>query len=908
MESVVGREVELDAVESFLDAAVGGQTVLAIVGEPGIGKSTLWAEAVARARGRGASVLEARPAESEAKLSFAGLADLLSTVPARVLDAIPAVQREALEVALLRARAARTPDRRLLGTALLSVVRALAAEREVVLAIDDLQWLDPPSSAAVEFTLRRLLEEPVRALVAVRAGDAAQFGLSGVEHDGRLVRLELGPLSIASLHRIVSTQLGRAFPRPTLVRIGQACGGNPLYALEIARLIEQDGDAREIPVPESLQALVTSRVRSLPRRTQDALLRAATLARPDLCLVDARALVPAEEAGLVRVRADERVEFVHPLFASAVYSSVPIPRRRATHRTLADAVPDPEERARHLALGCDGPDEGVALAVVEAARGARLRGAPDSAAELTELAIRLLPEGSGSADALRLDLAEHLYLASDFPRAADVLERLREELEPGDLRARALLVLGEIDYWRRGESAATALVEEALLNAREPIVQARCRVAIAMYAGTVDLAKAAATARAALVLLEKLPDAEPGLVAAALGARVRADLFLGEGFDAEAAERALELERGAPPAAADQRVVFKLGQWLRYVDDLDGARTNLVQSEQAARDEGDDSSLANILLNRMIVETWAGEWGEAEALASRMADAFAQQGVGVESEGGGPWRAYVNAHVGRLDAVRAAFERADPAEPIVAMIWDRCVGLAALAAGEGAEAERHLSRALAELDRVDFREPAIWRVDGDAVEAAIAVGDLDRAESLTARFEERAARSCIPWSLAVSARCRGALLAARGELKGAAEALERALAEHERCPMPFERARTLLVHGQVRRRLKQKRRARASLEEALAIFRSLGAEPWLQRTEDELARVAVRRAPDELSATELRIARLAASGSTNQEIAQQVFLTRKAVEANLARAYRKLGIRSRAQLSRALDARESPPA
>ena len=350
MVEVVGREAELDAVESFLDGAVGGQTVLAIVGEPGIGKSTVWAEGVALARRRDSRVLEARPAESEAKLSFAGLADLLSTVPADVLDTIPAVQREALEVALLRARAARPPDRRLLGTALLSVLRVLASEREVVLAIDDFQWLDPPSVAAVEFTLRRLLEEPVRALVAVRAGVAGQSGLSGVEHGGRLARLELASLSVASLHRILSSQLGRAFPRPTLVRIGQACCGNPLYALEIARLIERNGGAAGIPVPESLQALVTSRVRSLPRRAQDALVRAAALARPDLRLVDARTLVPAEEAGLVRVRADERVEFVHPLFASAVYSSAPLERRRAMHRALADAVPDPEERARHLAL------------------------------------------------------------------------------------------------------------------------------------------------------------------------------------------------------------------------------------------------------------------------------------------------------------------------------------------------------------------------------------------------------------------------------------------------------------------------------------------------------------------------------------------------------------------------------
>ena len=351
-----------------------------------------------------------------------------------------------------------------------------------------------------------------------------------------------------------------------------------------------------------------------------------------------------------------------------------------------------------------------------------------------------------------------------------------------------------------------------------------------------------------------------------------------------------------PPAAADQRVVFKLGQWLRYVDDLDGARARLAQAEQAARDEGDESSLANILLNRMIVETWAGEWGEAEALAERMADAFAQQGV--ESEGVGPWRAYVDAHVGRFDVVRAAFEQASPGEPIVSMIWSRCLGLAALAAGEGREADRQLSQALAELDRVDFREPAIWRVDGDAIEAAITVGELERAEQLLGRFEERAARSQIPWSLAVSARCRGLLHAARGDLEGAAASLELALVEHERCPMPFELARTLLAQGQVLRRLKRKRQGRTSLEEALAIFGRLGAEPWERRAEGELARVAVRRAPGDLSATELRIGQLAAAGRSNAEIAAEVFVSRKTVEANLGRVYRKLDIRSRAQLAR----------
>jgi DNA-binding NarL/FixJ family response regulator len=900
---IVGRESELTVVEAFLVDGDRGAGTLAIVGEAGIGKTTLWAEAVRRARGRGAAVLVASPAESEARLSFAGLADLVSAVAEEPLAALPGPQRHALDVALLRVEADRPPERRLVGTAVLSLLRELAAAGEVVLAIDDVQWLDPPSAGAVEFALRRLADEPVRTLLSLRSAHADV--LDRIAHAGRLERLELGPLSVAALHRIVAGSLGRAFPRPTLVRIAQASAGNPLYALEIARLLDQGGGARDrrgLPVPESLQALAAERVRSLPARTRAALLRAAALARPDLRLVDARALAPAEEAGLVRITADGRVEFVHPLFASAVYSSAPLSRRRETHLALAKAVADPEEIARHLALASDGRDEAVARVVEDAARRARSRGAPDTAAELTELALGLVPEGSPAVDELRLDLVRHLYHAGDFQRASTVLDELRRDLAPGDLRAGALLALAEIDYWRKGESAAVSLAEEALAAASDPLVRGRCQAAIAMYAGTVDLRKAAAAARAALAELESVPDAEPGLLAEALGAKVRADLFLGEGFNAEAAARARRLDEIAPPAAVDSRVVFKLGQWLRYVDDLDGARASLAEAEEQAGEEGDESSLANILLNRVVVETWAGRWTDAAELTGQMSDAFEQ--LGVEPEGIDPWRAYVDAHAGRLEVARAVAGRM-PREPIVAMIWNRCLGLAELAAGDNAAADRHLSDAIAELDRVEFREPAIWRIDGDAIEAAAAVGELDRAERLLERFEERAARSRIPWSLAVSGRCRGLVLATRGELDAAAEALERALSEHERCPVPFERARTLLVQGQVLRRLKRKRQARAALEEAFAIFWELGAEAWAGRVEAELERVAVRTAPLDLSATELRIAQLAAAGLTNRAIAAEVFVTQKAVEANLARAYRKLGIRSRAQLSRALDARES---
>ncbi len=900
MSSVVGREPELTVVEAFL-AAGEGRGALAILGEPGIGKTTVWEEAVSLARSRGATVLVARPAESEAKLSFAGLADLLSTVPEELFSELPAPQRAGLDAALLRTASTRSPERRLVGTGFLSLLRALAADDTVVLAVDDLHWLDAASAAVLEFAVRRLRDVPVRAIVSIRSQETDASALLTLERELRLERLELGPLSVGALHRVLAQALGRTFPRPTLVRIAQASGGNPLYALEIARLLDGGGEQAgfvRMPVPTTLQALVRTRVRALPGRTRGALLRASALARPDTSMLEPRDLAAAEEAGLVRIAADGRIHFVHPLFASAVYSAAPLARRRETHRALAGVVADPEERARHLALACDGPDEEVMGEVEAAARHARMRGAPDTAAELAELALGLAPPGGAAAQRLQVELAEHLYLASDFQRAVAVLEELSTTLEPGDQRARVLVMLAEIDYWRGGESAALTLAEHALADARDPLMQARCHVAIAMYAGTVDLPRAAAGARDAVALLEPLADVDPGLVAAALGAFVRAELFLGNGFHAETAQRALALEQSAPPAAVDTRIVFKLGQWLRYVDDFEGARRQLAQAEEEARDEGDDSSLANILLNRVILETWAGALADATELAERMVDAFAQLGL----QPGGPnvWKTYVDAFAGRIDAVQAAAVTADMQEPIIAALWERTIGLADLTAGDLNAADRRLSRALSEFGRISFREPAIWRVDGDAIEAAVASGALDRAERWLRRFEERAARTRIPWSLAVSARCRALLLAAGGELEAAAEALEGSLAHHERCPMPFELARTLLVQGQVLRRLKRKRDARGSLEQARAIFARLGAEPWVARADSELQRVAVRRAPDELSATELQIAELAAAGLSNREIARQVFVSRKTVESNLARVYRKLGISSRAQLERAL--------
>ena len=899
--TIVGRDVELEAVVRFLASAKAPASILVIESEPGMGKTTLWREALLRSE-RTRIVLTCQPARSEASLSYSALGDLLSAVDQSAFGALPSPQREALEVALLRAEPTRrAPTRRAVGTALVSLVQTLAVRRPVLLAIDDVQWLDPDTASVVEFALRRLRDSPLHVLVTRRTGADDTVLLDAFDSPS-VARLSLRPLSAAALHGIITSRVDLPLRRPLVVRIAQLSGGNPLYALEIATMLARDGipSGRELPVPDDVRALVAKRIRALPAATREALLRTAIAAHPSVNLVDVAALGPAEEIDLVRIADDGRIHFTHPLYASAVHASTPLVRRRQAHSDLAASVSSPEERARHLALATGEPDEQVAETVVAAARLARGRGAPDTAAELSELAVRLSAPESPSLGQRKLELAQHLHVAGDLDRAARLLEELAASLPSGDLKAQALLHLSGLVYRRAGESAAAAVAREALDTADDPVLQAQCHAVLAGWAGTHELTGALTAAQTALELLEEQGDnADPGIASFALANRIRADLFLGNGFDETAANRALELEQAAqdPPASVDDRMVYRLGQWLRYVDELGPAREHLGQAYRTAIDEGDEASRLNILLNQLLVELWAGEAGVAEEVMTTLRETAVQLGVPAAAE---VWQTYLDAHLGKLERVRELAAEAEREEPIVDMLYLRSLGIVELAAGEREAADRDLERAGRRLEEIGFREPSVWRVEGDRIEAAVGVDDIARAEALTMRFERQAERSQIPWGLAAAARCRGILAAARGDAEAAPAALARALAAHERCPVPFERARTLLVLGQVHRRAKRKRLAKEALTAALDIFENVRSELWAERARAELQRVATRQAPATLTPTERQIAQLAADGLTNKGIAARMFVSAKTVEANLSRVYRKLGISARTQLGRAL--------
>ncbi len=908
---VVGRRPELEQLTAFFDRMPDGHQVLALTGPAGIGKTTLWRHGAERAAGQGRTVLSARPSGAEARLSFAGLADLLETVDEGLLDGLPPVQRRALDVALLRDEGDEHPvDDRVVASGLLSLLRALAAVAPVLVAVDDAQWLDAPTAGALAFALRRLAALPVGVLASIRTDGERPRTFVDALPGTRGSELVLGPLSVAAIHAIVQGELGRVLPRPTLVRVAQASGGNPFYAVEIARelfRLEQTAPSERLPVPAELQTLLRARVERLPPATRDALLSASCLGAPRTGIVPEEPLAPAEEAGVVRIAGDGRIRFEHPLLAAAVYESASTARRRTVHAELARRVADPEERARHLALAARGTDAAIAGELEHAARLAAARGASDSAAELTELALRLTPATDAGEKARRgTELGNHLYAAGNIPAAIDALERATAIAPPGDERCRAMIDLGAI-YTVVGEHArGVALIDAALERIVDPLLAAQAHARRA-WVSQPQPERLVAHCRQAVELVDE--QRAPDVHSFALQHLAYGLLCMGRSAEHELVERSLPGQE-----AAGMWTVSSIGpRWPMFFDDFATARERHVRLLARADEQGNEPERQSELAYLALIELWSGHPDEAESLAREalaLADQIEQEPMACVSRYA---LSLVEALRGRVDEATRLAEASlawtgpPPHEEtfVLATQAYAALGFVALSRDDLAEADRVLT--LADEASARWPEPAPFRFHADHAEAVIRLGDLERGEALVARLERRAATIPRPWICAVSARCRGLLQAAAGELDAAQASLDRALELHAALEMPFEHARTLLCAGELRRRRKEKRLARIALEQAAAELDALGAPLWAARARDELARVSTRRAPSGLTATEERIATLAAEGLTNRAIAERAFVSVSTVEANLKRVYRKLGISSRARLARALDERGEPP-
>jgi DNA-binding CsgD family transcriptional regulator len=920
-QELIGRQEELSLLAGFLANLEVGPRALLLEGEAGIGKTALWQAGLAHARARGQRTLACRAAGSEVKLSFAALGDLLAGAPQEALPALPAPQRRALEAALLLADPeGEPPDQRAIGLGLLNVLRTLSLVGPLLVAIDDAQWLDQPSAAALAFALRRLAAEPVGVLATVRLADG-EPPPAALDPWLPAERLRVGPLSLAAVHELLRTRLGVLPSRPTLVRLHQAAGGNPFFALELGRALLAQGrepaPGEPLPVPAGLRALVRARLARLPAPAREALLAVAALSRPTVALATAAAgrsergsaqLERAARAGVIAYEGDQ-IHFAHPVFASTLYAEASPWKRRTLHRRLGELVTDREERARHFALAADGPDAAVAAALDEAATHAHLRGAPGAAAALCEQARALTPEDRpGELRQRSTEAANYHLLAGNTSRARGLLEEAVSSVAPGPERARLLHRLGQVHYHEDSWATADDVLARALAEAGED-PSLRCEIEQGLaFARHVrgDIPAAAARARAAVELAERVAD--PRLLSESLVLVSLYEFFLGRGIRRDLMRRAAALEESAT-AARPARPAPLLSRglvWaamLKWADQFQAARAGFEELHRRMLERGDEGSLAFLLSNMSELECWAGNWALAARYAAEGERLAALTGQGTMVGANLYAKALVEAHRGLADSARAAAEQAlahakASSNATVTLMSLSALGFLDLSLGKPADAHAHLGPITEGLTSLGLGEPGVLRFLPDEIEALIELGALEQARALVDALEERGRALDRAWALATGARSRALLLAAEGDLAGAHAALDRALEAHERLPQPFERGRTLLALGTVQRRSGEKRAARETLEQALGIFDHLGARLWAERTRGELHRIGGRTASrGQLSETEEQIVALVCAGQTNGQVARTLSLSAKTVAWNLSKVYRKLGVRSRTELA-----------
>ena len=912
---LVGREAEVAALTTFLGSAASGSRVLLIEGEAGIGKTTLFSYGLELARNLDLLVLTATPAEAERQLTYTAVGDLIEQHREAALADLPSPQRRALEVALLlREPGPRPPDSRAVALALLNALDALARERPLLVALDDVQWLDRASAAALEFVLRRLTGRRISALLSWRTDNdnSLPLGLARSLPDGRLERLRLEQLSTGALGRVLRVRVGTVLPRPLLLRVHRTTGGNPFFALELAAALREHEGLQPndpLPVPGQLRELVAKRLERLSVPARTVLLAAALLARPTRKLLVAAtpfgsgAIDEAIDQGVID-EVGHTVRVSHPLLASIVHAEARSEERRRLHSRLAELVPDSESRALHLAAASDDTDSELAAILTAEARKAKARGASESAGTLAEEALRLTPPDEDLV-ARTVDAASY-YLESG--RLDDATRLLRDALgtsSPGPGRARLLLELGQVRQQAEGTTAAIELYEAALAEAGEEdalraAIHQRLASVLFFVAGP---AAARPHAQTALRLAEELDD--PVALALSLATAARVDFSLGRGIQYDLMDRAIALEESCPHLFFYDRPSVMFGSQLNFVDEPEKSRARWRRLIDQALASEEPPYVPLYWLS--LLEHRVGNWGRAKELADECLGCALEYGQEHWEVFGTHALAMVAAHRGEQQQAEALIERcghvAEAAgQPTFIVGCHELLGFLALSHGDAREARDQLAPGYVAQAAMGVQEPGRYFFLPDYIDALVSLGELDEAERWLDWLELRGRRLDRPWALAAAGRSRGLVQAAHGSNESAIEALEAALEFHARLENPFELAKTLLVLGTVQRRANRRKAARESLQQALDAFASLGASLWAEKARAELARIGGRApAPERLTPVEHRVAALVAEGRTNREAASALHLSERTVEGHLSRVYAKLGVRSRVELARTFE-------
>jgi DNA-binding CsgD family transcriptional regulator len=913
--NVIGRREELSLLRELIAPPHKESHVLLLLGDPGLGKTVLLAEAAREARAAGMRVLATTGRESEQDLAFAGLHQLLRPVLDRVAR-LPARQAEALRGAFGLSDDPAPPDALLTGIAVLTLLSELSDEQPLLVAADDAHWLDRASLDALAFAARRLESEQLVLL----AGARGNVPPAGFERD--LPQLLLRPLTRPDAGLLLDAQ-----PRPPHGRLREQvlvqAVGNPLALIELARVIATDPDAgrrwtaEPLPLTGRLTALMAAQYVTLPPAARSALLLAAAADSPDLTTavtgLSAAALAPAEAVGLIRLDT-QGPWFAHPLTRSAVYHAAPFAERAAAHRQVADALRDrPDRRAWHLAAAALEPDEHLAALLEDSAAQAQRRGGAAAAARALERAAELSPGEPDKARRL-LAAAELALSAGQADWVRELAGRVLTLTSDPDLRIAARLDIGWSLLWsnRNADAFDTLLSVVAEASPGLPAIAWQAAWMAATVAHQTGLPEVRAKARAALDLLDSQDGPAPAPAPAAeyrIWIRACTDPF------GERADLVPLLRRTAGESLSDPGT-FGAAAWI--LDETELAVRVLREALSRLRAPGVRGASGGVLSALEWACVDSGRWDDALDAAQEAGDIAAAYKMETVAGSADLTTAVVAAMRGEHDQVAPLLARVRAAvdtgeyRGFAARIW-QTAGLAALAQGNYVTAYAQLSRLFA-ADGTPLHHHFSYLAVADL--AAVAVRAERRLEART--LLERALARVDP---APGPRLEQLAARARGLLAGpdSAEAHFAApLADPAGDTWPFERAQLQLDYGEWLRRQRRINDAKPILVTALETFRRLGAAPWTRRAESELRACGVTvQAPqgapgaahalDGLTAQQREIVILAGHGLTNGEIADRLFLSPRTVASHLYRSYPKLGIAGRRQLRDIIEEGSGPP-
>src|SRR5215467_2368658 len=903
---LVGRDAEVAHLEQALAGAVEHGGAVLVSGAAGIGKTSLLDAAATHARNRGYKVLAVTGLESEADLPYAGLHQLLQPVLASA-GGLPAPQKTALLTAL-GMRSGAPPEVFLVGLATLNLIDEIADERPLVLIADDVQWLDGPTSSVLSFIARRLESTHILLIIGLRED------FQTAVRTAHLPEIHVGPLSdTASTELLVSVAPDLDLQTRRLI-LDEALG-NPLALLELPHAFRlqgtdgREGALRSVPLTDRLERTFSAQAGRLPKHTQSALLLAALDKEPTVSdvlgatriqagkEVTVDALQPALDAGLISV-AGSIVHYRHPLIRSALDQSATAGQRRAAHLALAEVIADPGRRAWHRAKSVLGEDEGAAVDLEATAARARDRGATATALGGLELAASLTPHGTVKARRL-LAAAELAFQLGDRPAVGRLLDAaapleltshdvarmtwLREIFHdgaPGDPNAVARLVAAARDVAAEGDrNLALNLLQGAALRcwwansgaARNLVIEAVEQIAgdeldpraleILSLASPVD--SGAQIARRVRQAALDRADAS-GIQLLAFAAYAAGDI--GQSIEL--------MDRAAPLLRAQGR----LGLLAQLLVVRAWAGINAGQFSEAIREAEEG--------NRLAIETEQPIWiaisqiGRAILLGLRGDERTAEQLIADASE---PLSAL------RLSIVLAQAEHAR--------------GVTDMTAGRHSDAFDHFAR-MFDSDGAAFHELVAHAAAPYVIECAVRGGRNEDARRMMLVLEALGKRT--PAALVhIGPRHARALLADESE----AESLYQTALNAEP-KWPFDYARLEMSYGGWLRRQRRITESRPHLRAARDLFEALGVQPLADKARAELRASGERiaepaKAPRQpLSPQELQVAQMAASGVSNREIADRLFLSHRTVGAHLYRVFPKLGIVSRSELAQALASAE----